>query len=250
MSIESNPTVSAFAFDRKGRVRRTGRGVEVSMHYKGPNTSAAKQALIAAHPFGERHEDFEDSLLNSIDESPLADSPEGQGMVEFILNYGPIESSSAGTLGRMSPGDWTLETDCGTVEQPKEVAPPGYLAIGGNTQETWAAMTDAARDAWMEGAQGWLQPQIIAVRTDAVDFGRTKTITESEAFGQVGRLLNAASMSSWGITGSTQNRWLFTGKRISINGQAKIITRTAQGAPTEWNNAIYNDDATEIAENN
>lgn len=249
MSIQTNPAVSAFAFDRKGRVRRTGRGVEVAMHYKGPNTEAAKETLVAAHPFGEPHEDFEDSFLNSIDESPLADSPEGQGMVELILNYGPLESSSAGTLGRMNPGDWTLETDCGTVEQPKEVAPPGYLAIGGNTQETWTALGDEGRSNWLEGAQGWLEPQIVAVRTDVVDFGRSKNISESEAFGQVGKLLTQASMSSWGITGSTLNRWLFTAKRISINGQAKIITRTAQGVRTQWNNAAYEDDATEMAEN-
>lgn len=249
MSIQNNPTVSAFTFDRKGRVRRTGKGVEIAMHYKGPNTSALKDALVLEHPFGEPHEDFEDSFLNSIDESPLADSPEGMGMVELILNYGPLDSSSSGTLGRMNPGDWTLETDCGTTEQPLEVAPPAYLEVGGQTQATWASLSEDAKLAITGGAHGWLQPQIIATRTDAVDAESTKTITEQEALETVGQLLSRESMTKWGVVYSSTNRWLYTGKRISINGKSKTVTRTAQGVATQWNTDIYIDDAISTPEN-
>ncbi len=243
-----NPSQTEFVIDRTSDIDFTSKGRTFTVFYKGPNVSAAILAFYAALPFGTPHSTYTGSVVKQFVERPLANSGVSGGMVEIGVVYKPEEVSSSGVLGGMSPGESILEADSHAVEEPIEKLPPEARRQT-ISQAAWLEDLPARQLDTLAGIKGWINPQPTVTRTDAVA-SSSFTFTETEITGQVGRVMTASAMGSWGVQSASDGKWLYAGKRITKNGDTVTVQRTAQYSSSGWETSyVYRSDGTESPEN-
>lgn len=248
-----NPTQAAFVIDRMSDISFTSKGRTFTVFYKGPNDSTTILAFYAALPFGTPHATYAGSTVREFVERPVGGSGVSGGMVEIGVVYKPDEVSASGVLGGMTPGESILEADSNTVEEPIEKLPPEARRQT-ITQAAWLDDLPSRQQDSLAGIKGWLNPQPTVTRTDAVD-SSSFTFTEAQIIGHVGRVMKAGAIGDWGVSSPEQDadgktKWLYTGKRITKNGDTVTIQRTAQYASQGWETSyVYRSDGTESPEN-